>query len=419
VTKPLRILVCDDRDSIAKEYAGELLSSTGGAAEVTAVSGATLGNSLTGLRKRAQALISGGEAGEDSLLFDECDVCLIDNSLLFLDAIAGDGAESIFGLVRAFTNCEFTISLNLDPYTDFDLRLLGGHPETNADLALNERHLPLRSVWDRTATGFNPSYWPDIGQVIGRRHRRRQSILNHVDKLDARIWPFFGFDRGERYEGLQDTALGYLDPLADAEAEVATTFRDFFLRSARSLPTKEADREPLLNRPDIVARVVEAELSCWLGRMVIAPQSTLVDLPHLISRIPSFVPEPRADPAQWNGIVHAIEPPFGLAQELFKKHLAAAWFNSPTAENDLGGWGERPLFWWADLRSDNELGRLDLEVTELPDLVFLEDLSIFGSEASEKPPRTFAAAFRSNWDVRSVSAGVEGFRYAPRSALAR
>lgn len=418
MNEPLRILLCDDRETIAEDYADDIRGAAGNVT-VTALSGKLLSSALTGLRARARAAFAGKPAPQEALPFDDCDVCLVDNSLLFLDPDAGDGAEAIFGLIRAFTRCEYTISINLDPFTDFDLRLLGGHPETVADLALNERHLALKSVWDRSAGGFAPSWWPDIRRVVAKREARRRSILNHAEGLDGQIWSFFGFDQNNRADGLQDTALGYLDPEAETTGNVQTTFANFFVRAARSLPAKEEDRLKLLELPEVAVRVIEAELSTWLARMVAAPQSTLVDAAHLVIRTPVLVPEPRTDTANWDAVAVADEPPFGMDPELFGRHVQPAWFNAPGAPNGLEAWGDRPLFWWPDLREDDELGRLDLAVQDLPNLVYAEDLSRFVSSDDQAPPRSFLAAFRTSWDERFVSAGVDGFRYAPRSLLAR
>ena len=230
------------------------------------------------------------------------DIVIIDNNLADLD-IEGARltAEAVAGFVRAFTNACYVVSLNKNPAVDFDLRYLVGDYQTQTDLALNTQHLSNPALWtgnpQDTEDGFLPWYWPALGSTP---EKRREQVKLLGNTLTSSIVETLDFPR-KAVDYLSRHAVGTLTPEANVEgldiqgsAPMSTvTFEDFFLYSCRSLPA-HADRKRLTDQTsdgcessrEIVAKVVAAEVDKWIRRDVLGPQDVLIDVPHLLMRMP-------------------------------------------------------------------------------------------------------------------------------------
>ncbi|WP_137390931.1 hypothetical protein [Rhodoligotrophos defluvii] len=415
----MKILLCDDRDQQREEARQSLFQTLGPDHEIVAWDTDKLTKDVVSFFDKVKNLLNGTDSGPLESDFDGFDLILLDNNLSAL-AISGTRltAEAIAGYLRAFSNSPYIISLNKNPYVDFDLRFLIGDYSTRSDFAAKTEHLSSRWLWfgDFGEPGsFQPWYWPTLATAPDQRRNQ----INFVQRnLDNPILPALGFSEAS-VRLLSRHAEGALSPSAGQGGDShdkppsSVTFREFFEFSNRSIPVKE-DRDKLLAHKldEVIARIVAAEIDVWLKRDVIGPQSALVDAPHLLARMPFLLANKATDIDAWNASARSRTPPFGFDQALYDKHIAAAVFSDEC-------WAPKPLFWWSILEADDGLQSLLYEDGgEWGDFVFCEDLSSFRPRKSEGgSPKEFAAEFEGEWNRRYVAL-VDGFHYSPHSRFA-
>jgi len=424
----MNILVCDDNQALCDEIAHNIQEAIG--EKPRELVGKKLTDELTEFFKNIKRCLN-LNAPENCVAlpaspFDES-IVILDNNLTLLE-VAGAPltAESVAGYLRAFTRADYIISLNLNSDVDFDLRFLVGDYSTRADLALNTPHLANRALWTGKIAdakdGFLPWYWPRLSSVVARRRKQIKFVRDH---LDDPLLPSLDFDKA-RTALLSAHALGALSPTAELEgaendsvSPEEITFSDVFVARDRSLPMRR-ERERLTKAMDntvvrdIIARTVAADIDFWFRRDIVGPQEPLVDLPHLLSRLPFLLGKQAKYLNGWNKFLDAAEPPFELEQGLYAAHLAPAKYT-----HDL--WVPNACFWWHELKNDEKLDELFFLAQEgdWADVVFCEDQSLFANRESKigESPIEFPAEFESAWGRRYV-AHVAGYQYAPRSRLA-
>lgn len=439
-----RILVCDDeRDGFesTKEALGEH--------DAEGLVGNDLKGAMRTLFDAIRGLLPGRsrQAADESLLcrvrrvrrgaarFKDFDVIILDNNLSALDF---DGqrltAEAMIGYLRGFTDVPYIVSLNKNPDVDFDLRYMLGDHQTFADLALNTKHLGYEALWQHGLNVerdmFAPSYWPNLNDVHVRRRELTAAIEDCVEKP---VLDVLGFPPGA-LDGLSRHAKGVLSHRADTDQQMReVTCKDFFKISCRSLP--QGDRDDLLaacrEAPDLcaiyVARLVAAELDRWVRRDALGPQDVLVDLPHLLVRMPFLLGRDAEDIRNWNRVLDGASASDEDDLRLLsvdaktKACIEDARFRTPGVYTR---WG---CFWWHRLRDDDELNELFFNCEhKWADAVFCEDTSRFveiartdgedGGVVAESP-REFQAEFGGAWSRRHIQE-LEKVQYSPRSRLA-
>ena len=419
----MKVLVCDDRRrGVGERVKREIESSAGHEAEL--LSAGSLTKAIGDFFKRQVNPIFEGEystptpKGEISPFMSDFDVLILDNDLSALD-FGGprQTAESIAGYLRAFGNIPYVVSLNKNPHVDFDLSHLVGDYETLTDLAVNETHFSNQALWtgdpDDAADSFLPWYWPALNDAPARRRAQIRFVAEHFEKpiLESLGFPAFASHHLSRH------AKGALSPEAKLVAKV--TFKTFFVKACRSLPIR-SDREKLAKAVPrenlartVTSRVAAGELDRWFRRDLLGPQDVLVDLPHLLMRLP-FLLGPWAQHLEcWNHALTVAEPPHGLSREIYRQHVERAGF-----PHDV--WTKSPCFWWEELKSDTELNRMFFEdKPRWADVVFCEDLSRFKSRTrGANGQLEFAADFDSTWNRRHV-ANLSAKRYIPKSRLVK
>ncbi len=429
----MKVLVCDDEQTRFDVVSDELRQCGIENLEIIPLIGKDLTTALEKLFKRVKI---GLERANDyktamDLPFDEADLAIFDNNLAHLE-IGGTRltAESVVGYVRCFSGVPFIVSLNKNPDVDFDLRYLMGDYETRADLALNTEHLANTHLWTRSAgephNEMRPWYWPPLTVVPTQR---RNQIAFIIEQLDAPILNALGFPTDEESLGfLSLHAKGALSPEAVADGNTKDgkpiteiTFRDAFIAGSRSLPAKD-EREALAvgsssgntGVNELLARVVAADIDRWFRRDVLGPQEMLVDVAHLLVRMPFLLGTRANDVREWNNAIAAHDTPFGMERRLFDESVAPARF-----PHDM--WIPNAAFWWPLLKKNDQLGELFFaENQDWADAVFCEDTSSFvvrSPEPNGGGPIEFSTEFEGSWARRHV-AKLEGVRYAPRSRFA-
>lgn len=437
----LKVCVCDDISKRGRQTVEKIrhMNSAGIDIEIRCLFEDELSAALKRLFDRIRKLLPSddtapSETGDVLGLteFDH-DIVIIDNNLA---ALKFEGvrltAEAVAGFVRAFTKAGYVVSLNKNPEVDFDLRYLVGDYRTQADLALNASHLSNSALWTGNARdaedGFLPWYWPALNNVSKKRSAQIE-FLNAEKRLELPIIEALDFHQAS-VDHLSRHAVGALTPLENAKDTSVqdsvplhnVTFMDFFLHSCRSLPAY-ADREALKNQADggseyateVVARIVAAEIDKWFRRDVLGPQDVLVDLPHLLVRMPFLLGDHVTDVDRWQGSLAFEEPPFGLDHEIYYEHVSDARFSHDHLMKS-------PCFWWPKLKENQALNDLFFESKDnWPDVVFCEDGSQFRSSTrsgDDTGPRQFAAEFEGSWSRRYVFR-LSSKIYSPMSRFAR
>ena len=424
----MKILVCDD-ERTRGEDAVEAISSTGLDLEVERLFADDLREAIESLVERGRSFLENSRPAsslEAKLAFDEpgIDLVILDNNLAELRIQgARHTAEALAGHIRAFTAIPYVVSLNKNPQTDFDLRFLVGDYETKTDLALNTDHLGLQGLW----TGepgpedgcFLPWYWPVLGVEPAKRSLQEGFVESHLKEA---MLESLGFSEGV-VTRLARHAKGAISSQAQDNAALASvTFLDFFMQSCHSLPI-EKERQNVVRRlasgdereqraaRAVVVRVVAAELDRWFRRDVSGPQAMLVDLPHLLTRMPFLLGEGASSVEGWNAAVESRLEPLEVVDGSFRDHLEAAAF-------PYRCWTKVPSFWWPLLKADEELNASFFEDhLDWADALFCEDVSRFRSASREPAPREFAAEFEGAWNRRQV-AWLADRSYTPGSRFA-
>ena len=439
----LKVLVCDDIEARGQEAVGEITKVREGLAKID-VSIQIQGLFEDQLSVKIKNLfdyvakylppngtVQSGSIDPHNFAEFDCDIIFIDNNL---SALHIDGArltaEAIAGFVRGFTNARYVVSLNKNPEIDFDLRFLVGDYQTQADLALNADHLSNLALWTgnpEDAKGhFLPWYWPVLNCVSNKRMEQIEFVKENITSAIFRTMSFS--DQAVDYlsrHAIGALSLDVFDPPnsgSDATSVDTITFVDFFRNSCRSLPVLH-ERRALAEEAvggngsavEILARVVSGEIDKWIRRDVVGPQEVLVDIPHLLMRMPFILGGRVCDSAQWNQALGVAASPFGLDPEIYDKHIADTVFPDNM-------WVKSPCFWWPDLKNSEALNELYFSASEeWPEVVFFEDTSQFGNVRANvdgSEPMEFAAEFEGSWNRRYVSV-LQDFRYAPRSRFAR
>lgn len=414
-----RTLICDDLKE-GCDNAESKLRNVDNAREVTPLHGDALRRVLETVFEVTTGLLQGehpkAEKPEIPAKLRNIDLAIVDNNLAEL-AFGGARltAEGIIGYLRAFTDIPYFVSLNKNPHVDFDLKYLLGDHESIADLALNTSHLAKSRLWgDHRGADFAPWYWPCLPDAA---KRRREQVTFVRENLDVPLWDALGFP-SEAINYLSRRAKGGLAPESSEEQDLrSVTFRQCF-HVNRSLPPKA--RDTLLDfagagipwARDAISRIAAAEIDRWMRKDILAPQEVLIDVPHLLSRMPFLLGQNASDLEKWNSAITETEPPFGLDNELHGQHVNDTEFRASC-------WVPSPCFWWPKLKSDDELRRLFFDSEESwPDAVFCEDISAFVAIEPDNAaaPTEFEADIEGSWPRRFI-ARQTSLNFSPRSRI--
>jgi hypothetical protein len=416
----MRILICFDRKEESEEALDAVKKGGPKDPDLHVSCEKQLRSDLVKFFAGVNAVLEGNKSPKSA--FDGYDLIFLDNNLTHLDIKgARQTGEGVAGYLRAFTDTPYVISVNKNPDLDFDLQGLVGDAATRADLAINTAHLENPALWTGRVgdarDGFRPWYWPALNF---EPNRRRKQIRFVQSRLKKPILSALGFDK-RAILALSRTAKGVLSPEGrqpgshdGSDLITRCTFEDFFLSSSRSVPAEE-DRKCLVDTKNrrAISRVVASDLDMWFRRDVAAPQDVIVDIAHLLTRMPFVLGQRASDVKAWNAAVQKVAPPFGLDKSIYKRHLSKT-----RCRLDL--WIRSPSFWWATLKENEKLSQSFFrpQKEKWADCVFCEDISTFVSRGNgASATHEFVADFESPWDRRYVRQ-LRGKRYVPRSRMA-
>ena len=399
----------DDADAAAKwqEQLDAVLSDK--VATVHAASADEITNDIRVLHERRKAYLKSDTAvdGEKKCGLDDTQILIVDNDLFELPELNDLSAETVASRAGVYTDCAYIVVLNLNPDVDFDLTLLG-HPSSKADLHINDRCLGDTGLWTQCPKedgAFRPWHWSLLLSAAELYKSRTAELgaLLQTDDRDMPILEFLGFGEAPKRR-LSRMARAFLHPTGRAER---TSFMDFVAGNTRAV--NKRDGEQMAARADVakIARIGARRISKWLARYVVGPQDILIDLPHLIERMPFVVPKQERRSADfWNSCARLCKAPVGLVEATGITRFQA------------GSWVDRPVFWTEGIETEENVERL----LAIPDgnpcgFVFCEDSSSFhDADACD----AFLAGHNSMSDRRFVRwlANDQTINYGPQSRLA-
>lgn len=406
----LKVSVWDDDSDKAEQWSEQIKEVLGSDSDVEAADNERIKNELDLLHARRKAFINAGGAldePDDDLDIDDTDILIVDNDLFELDDHADLTAEIIATRARIYSDCGLIVVLNLNPDLAFDLSLLG-HPESKADLHTNEDFVANPGLWQTCPNedgAFRPWHWPILPKSAALFRKRVDEVVNVFEcgKQHMAILDYFQFGDDAR-SSLSRSARGYLHPTHKAQE---VTFEMFLTENPNAAEKRDTEAMIFEKHHRRMARVIASRIAKWLFRMVLGPQDVLIDLPHLVERLPFLIADGKNDDvAAWNAHAKiADEVDAGLLEPL-KDHLFA---------NEI--WFDRPVFWAHCFETEENLEKLMGSSDSNPNAyVFCEDASSF--HPADQCER-FVAGFHTTADTRFIRwIGDDDVVYGPQSRLA-
>ena len=408
----MKIVVWDDDTAVARGWQEEIarrLEPTGAAVE--AHDDRTIVKEIRILHDRRRSYIESmvREEFDERSTLDDTDVLIVDNDLFELDAYSDLSAETVASRARAYTTCGYVVVLNFSPDVDFDFSL-AGHPGSRADLHINERFVGDEGLWLRCPKEdglFRPWHWPLLSHISDLYSRRVEQLemLLASEEREMPILDYFGFD-ATGGDSLSRSARGFLHPAKKAET---VSFCDFVSGNVAAIDVR--DGETMKDRGDWekVARICAYRISKWLTHLVLGPQDVLIDLPHLLEKLPFLVRETERERLDsWNSFAKCGNVPLSDLTEEISDHVFM--------QTD---WFDRPVFWWSKFETEDNLSKLlNSPWASGGRFVFCEDSSSFHKA---KDCHKFVADHHSTSDTRFarwLGDESQGVNYGPQSRVA-
>ena len=273
---PLKIMVFEDVDNVAANWAGSICGAYP-AADVETATPDAFGRLLqvANLRRNEWRKDDHGDGMVGEHEADGKDVVIVDYDLLEYSRTTDTTGSRLAYLLRCFTTCGFIVVLNAHGPNPFDLSL-SCPSEDFADLHIDGRQLGNPGLWRADFAGYRPWYWPVIPAATESFKRCVNDVRDH---LEEPVLKFFGLDRVIDLVPwrVHEFLTGGGKPVEQV------TFLDFVKFSHAG---KEAKDELI---PDQIWRVAAARVSTLLNSIILPDQNALVDAPHLVSRFPSLI----------------------------------------------------------------------------------------------------------------------------------
>jgi hypothetical protein len=371
------ILILDDEEQFQSDHRERLKSVPAVKNfDLPIVSVAQFSDDVGVLLERAK---NGGRApNEKETCFDSAAILFVDYRLIDLKLQGFFTGELVAYLARCFSRCGIIVGVNQFGDRFFDLSLCG-HPSSFADVNIGAVDIENPGLWQDGWDGFRPWHWPLLPKAVEALENRVTDLTN----LDVSLFEFVGLDDA-RVNALPRNVLEFVTRKSAADAP-GTTIREFITDSGNGLNRKEQTTEAFQHR------VAAARLCKWIERFLLGGQSTLVDAPHLVTRLPSLLKgEPTLDVLN--------------ATARFEEELIA------THQFVKSNWISRPAWFWESLKDDNNIDdvRDPWSRKDVP-YRFCEDTSRF------QPPdkcKEFVADLPSPF-TRRYAERVDGVNYVP------
>ena len=409
----MKICVWDDETEFASDWVEQidtLLHDND--VEVVAHDRKVIDGELQLLHDRRRAYLESDEivVPDGASQLDNTDILIVDNDLFALEHFSDFSAEMVANRARVYTTCGYVVVLNSSPDLDFNLSLLG-HTDSKADLHINDRFVADDGLWLTCPKGggtFRPWHWPLL-QAAARLYKERVTELRDFlasDEGDMPILDYFGFEEDAKNR-LSRSARAFLHPKRRAEE---VSFYDFLLGNARAVDVKDGDQVIKKRDNGKISQICVHRISKLLDRLILGPQDVLVDLPHLVEKLPFLIPPDQQDnPEFWSSMAQLK----GAQTQQLVDDISPFQFERKV-------WFDRPVFWWGRLDTEENLDKMLAASDSNPkQLVFCEDASAFHESVE---CQRFVAAHHSMSDnrfVRWLSDFDGDINYGPQSRLAQ
>ncbi|WP_049730528.1 hypothetical protein [Rhizobium ecuadorense] len=346
----MRIRVCDDDEELANSWVKDIGDALQDGDDVSRMDNAK--DEISQLLNRKIAVENKEDPRAHATRFDEIDILVVDYDLLHLDGAGSrTTGEGVARLARTFSTCGAIVVMNQYRGAQFDLGMRG-HLESFADVNVAADLIGSKSLWRAVAPQadlFNPTFWRPMPVLLEASRDLAKSLSDKG--FDAPIAAQIGLELEASTE-LSDTAFGFLSGKAQtAEDLQKITLREFL---TQSLDPKIV--EPLLDTmPDVLFNFASFRIIKWLDRAVLRPMDVLIDVPHLIDRLPFLILQEKNDiddPDAWSQA--ALDPEGRLNWELVSK------YRNDAASKALG----RLVIDWHRLSHDSQIDDMQDEYLE-------------------------------------------------------
>lgn len=393
----LKVVVVDDDDVMRQQWESAIKRAARGSVPLTFnnVPQKSLKAAVEQLEKKRRHSRSEASTELGSDVFDDADIVFVDHDLLDLEGLASLTGEDIAYLLRCFTSCGIIVILNPgDLGTNFfDLNLRRPF-DSWADAVMGSDQLANRWLWKDTPVGFAPWCWPSLPDAV--RRRRRQVVLAQKD-LGRSVGTLVGLTH-ELLINMDDAMAA---AVVDKDGKSFKTLWKFVLSHASGIQRKD-NADFFEKNPEQLARIGASRLSSWLDQVVLPAQTVLIDLPHLVSRLPGILSKKRS-----KAVLESIcsREGKGWQAAVKAKELDAFRFRSDD-------WLSRAAWIWPQVMQAPAFS--EWARGETGGVVFCEDTSRF---IDAKQARRFRANTPAPANFRYVEK-LEGVSYEPSVRLA-
>lgn len=358
--KNLNIILLDDFTSRAEGWAAQISQKDGCQAHAPDIK--EVSSLIALLYKRRKEGRNGKSIWEiDCAPLDNADILIIDYDLQDLE---GDGewttGTEVAYVARLVTKAKLIVVINQKGANRFDLTLTKG-VESRADLDVGGVQLNNPGLWCSSGfQGYRPWTWPNLLEEPARV----DSTVEFVRRsLDLPVLATLGFsDDPSTGRHLRPELWGRLCP------KITTTFRELVAPEDEDLAMHLLYADITVFKGDdlMTSRIAAAVVRRWLEKWILPNQDILMDIPHLALRFPWILTDPYSE-GSWKAL-QTLKNPGNVRVEIEKFAFEIACFLS------------RPVYWGDALEmSASEFEPKNFDFSKVPNLVFREDLSNFGS----------------------------------------
>ncbi len=388
----VKVLVYDDSTEYTKGYADRLgrIKIDSGKLDVKPISIDHFRKEMKELSSRRLATRAEQPIDFGGLEIDEADIFFVDFDLV--ETFPGEAfltGEEVCYYARCFSTCKILVGLNQYGRNPFDLTLRG-HPESLADLNIDEEQLDNPGLWGGKYD-YRPWHWPNLIKSVANFDEKVAKVEADLNKSIMRI-----LGMKDRTGPLARHTEEFLGPQG-----IEASPKEFAISSGYGLRPKD-------DKPNgkIIARVTASRISKWLERMVLPGQDVLVDAPHLVSRFPSLLDGNVEEIDDWNKTTS-----LSIVKDLGVRFRDVEDFR---LSDDI--WLSRCAWFWRALQNSKDIQEVLKPWTRKPiKYVFAEDASRFYPKSE---CREFAAEVDSPFVRRYVHYfRDQGIDYTPSSSL--
>lgn len=299
-------------------------------------------------------------------LLDSADILIIDYDLQNLDQDGEwtTGSEVAYAS-RVASKATCIVVVNQRGTNRFDLTMIKA-AESRADLDIGSVQLTNPGLWASSGfNGYRPWSWPNLRREPARFRASTAFVQEHLDKP---VFATLGFNNAQRDgTSLRPELWGKLCTNPDM------TFRQLVVPDDENSAVHVlfADCEIYRQDEEQTASIAASVVRRWLEKWVLPNQDLLADAPHFASRYPWLMKNP-SDPGEWHRL-EGLELPDVFLDVVGKFRFHLDCFFS------------RPVFWADAVEMDSEILRPDeFDYEAIPELVFREDVSSFGSPTESR-----------------------------------